>query len=195
MEASRRTIEIELLALDLETCGRCTGTDRNLEEAITSVASVLRETGAAVKVSKRVIATAPEAERFRFVSSPTIRVDGRDIAFELRESNCQDCGDLCGCAGGVDCRVWVWQGKEYLEAPKPMIVDAVLQAYAAPPTGRPAGPYTMPENLRNYFAATAAKHSGSAAESECCDRSACCEPVAKEACCGSAEASGACGCR
>jgi hypothetical protein len=195
METPTRTIEIELLALDLDTCGRCTGTDRNLEGALASVANVLRETGAAVKVTKRVIATAPEAERFRLVSSPTIRVDGRDIALELRESNCGDCGDICGCEGGVDCRVWVWQGKEHLEAPKPLIVDAVLRAYAAPPAGVPAEPYHMPENLRTYFAAAAAKLSGSAAGTECCDRSACCEPTAKEECCGTAAASGVCGCR
>jgi hypothetical protein len=194
-ETPTRTIEIELLALDLDTCGRCTGTDRNLEEALASVADVIRETGAAVNVTKRVIATAPDAERFRFVSSPTIRIDGQDIALELRESSCKDCGDLCGCQGGVDCRVWVWQGKEYLEAPKPMIVDAVLRTYAAPPTSVPSEPYRMPENLRTYFAAAAEKQSGQGAADECCDQSACCEATEKAACCGDASASETCGCR
>jgi hypothetical protein len=194
-----RTVEIELLALDLKSCGRCTGTDRNLEAAIETVAAVFREAGAAVKVMRHVVTTAEQAERLRFVASPTIRVDGRDIAFELRESNCGDCGDLCGCEGGVDCRVWMWQGQEHLEAPKPLIVDALLRAYAAgPAASSPLEPYELPQNLRNYFAGVAAKQVNEAgdrqAASDCCDRTACCEPTAKQECCGTA-GSGACGCR
>jgi hypothetical protein len=198
-----RTIEIELLALDLESCGRCTGTDQNLEAAIQTVAAVFREAGAAVQVTRHVVTTAEEAQRLRFIASPTIRVDGRDIAFELRESNCGDCGDLCGCEGGVDCRVWVWQGQEHVEAPKALIVDALLRAYAAGPASGAAEPYVLPENLRTYFAGVAAKAAaaqGKAAAAECCDRTACCEPSAKAECCGSAAGSGAagseaCGCR
>jgi hypothetical protein len=186
-----RTVRIELLALDLKTCGRCTGTDRNLEEAIETVAGVFREAGASVEVVRHVVTSARQAERLRFVSSPTIRVDGRDIALELRESNCGDCGDICGCEGGVDCRVWVWQGREYTEAPKAMIVDALLRAYSGGPPAEEAAAYELPENLRAYFAALSAK---AEAASDCCDRTACCEVSEKAACCGEA-ASGACGCR
>lgn len=193
--APTRTIEIELLALDLQSCGRCTGTDRNLEDAIKTVAAVLRETGAAVKTTKHIVTTADEAQRLRFVSSPTIRIDGRDIALELRESSCKDCGDLCGCEGGVDCRVWVWQGREHLEAPKPLIVDALLRAYGSAPAGGAPEPYRMPENLRTYFAALAVKTAAAGPGDECCDRTACCEPSEKSACCGSGAGAGECGCK
>lgn len=146
-----RRIEIELLALDLDACGRCVGTSANLDEALASVAGVLRETGAEVEVRKTVVLTRDDAERLRFTASPTIRVNGRDIAPERRESPCNDCGSLCGCDGGVDCRVWVWRGREYTEAPKAMIVDAILRGYAA--AGSPAehGSHRMPDNLRRFF--------------------------------------------
>jgi len=172
-----RTIEIELLALDLDTCGRCTGTERNLEGAVAAVSDLFREAGTEVRVTRRVIRSAEEAIRHRLVSSPTIRLDGRDIALELRESDCGDCGDLCGCAGGVDCRVWVWQGREYTEAPRAMIIDALLGAYGAPAV-EPArvAAYRLPENLRAFFAARAA--GAAATAGACCGGDAsCCAPV------------------
>ncbi len=212
-----RTLSIELLALDLNTCSRCTGTDRHLTEAIESVAGLLRETGTQINVSKHVVTTADEAERLRFTSSPTIRIDGRDIALQFKESSCRDCGDLCGCDGGVDCRVWIWQGREYLEAPKGLIVDALLKAYVAGPTPGEPQPYTMPANLRSFFAAKSAQASKSAGASDaavcstdaaagtddCCDRTTCCDTSAKSACCGEGVAGAAtpvnnrqpCGCR
>lgn len=195
-EPPHRTIEIELLALDLKSCARCVGTDRNLGAAIDAVSGVLRETGAAVNVTRRVVTSAAEAQEFRMMSSPTIRVDGRDIALELRESSCKDCGDLCGCEGAVDCRVWVWQGREHLEAPKPMIVDAILRAYAAGPREAPSEPYRMPDNLKAFFASlAAAKEARSGVARDCCDRSACCGAEQKTACCGTAASAGTCGCQ
>jgi hypothetical protein len=183
-------VAIELLALDLTTCGRCTRTETNLDAALATVAERLRRDGVAVTVTKTVVRTAEQAERLRFASSPTLRVNGRDIALELRESECRDCGELCGCAGNVACRVWVWQGVEHLEAPEALIVDAVLGATRGAPgtasTG--AGEFRLPENLRAFFAAKAA----SSGDRDCCDRSTCCAPSEKAACCGT---SGGCGCR
>lgn len=173
----RRTIAVELLALDLDTCRRCRGTAASLDEALAAVAETLRASGAEVRLSRTVVRTAEEAERLRFVASPTIRVDGRDIALELRESACADCGELCGCDGGVACRVWVWRGREHLEAPKEMIVDAVLAAVAegARVAPGPEEPYRMPENLRRFFEASSTRKAGGA----------CCAPPADAApCCG-----------
>jgi hypothetical protein len=191
-----RRLTIELFALDLTSCSRCVGTNANIRSALAAVAGVLQEAGVEVEVRTVVVKTADQAERLRFESSPTIRVNGRDIALELRESSCGECGELCACDGGVDCRVWVWQGKEYLEAPRAMIIDAILQAYAG--SDRPAAasrPFRLPENLRQFFAASAAQpHAGTAA-AECCDTTACCEPAAKSACCGPEPQSAGCGCK
>jgi hypothetical protein len=55
----------------------------------------------------------------------------------------------------VNCRVWVFQGREYLEAPKAMIVDAILrEVYAGQPQLAPAAVLfeDVPENLKRFFA-------------------------------------------
>lgn len=198
MTTDHRTMTIELLALDLETCGRCTGSSANLDAAIAVAADVLREADVTVEVRKTVVTTAEQAERLRFESSPTIRVNGRDIALELRESNCGDCGDLCGCDGQVECRVWVWRGQEHTEAPKAMIVDAILREYsrAWEPASVEHEPFNVPENLLRFFDATssASPEASHNKDGECCDRTTCCEPSEKEACCGSGAARQPCGC-
>ena len=201
-EANGRTIEIDFLFIDLETCVRCKGTDANLEAALNKVQSVLTAAGASVSVRKTLVDTEQKALELGFVSSPTIRVNGRDIALELKESRCDSCADACGCDGEIDCRVWIWQGQEHTEAPESMIVDAILSAAYGP--GRQAEPEQAvrgpaggaPENLKRFFASKEAKQA-----SACCapsEQEVCCAPSEKAACCG-ADAPGSqpagCGCR
>lgn len=191
---SPRVLDIELLALDLATCARCTGTDANLGSAISTVAQALREADVQVQVRKTVVKTEAQAEELRFESSPTIRINGRDIAVELRETNCGDCGDLCGCEGKIDCRVWIWRGQEHDEAPKALIVDAIFRAYgqAWEPAPHAAKPFRLPDNLRHFFESQAAAKQQ--AGSDCCDRSACCDETEKEQCCGVDSSHKMCGC-
>lgn len=179
-EASRsspiRHLTVELLAIDLATCGRCVRTEASLESALRAAAARLADEGVEVYVRKVVVRTAEEAERVRLESSPTIRVDGRDIALDLRESPCADCTALCGCGGDVACRVWVWEGREHLEAPEAMIEDAVLRACrtvqtVAPPSAPP--PFRLPDNLRRFFAARAdGERAGATGDGGCCGSSA-----------------------
>ena len=193
--AATREIGIDFMYLDLETCARCRGTGANLEAALAEVARVLDAAGVAIEVRKTLVASEDQARALGFVSSPTIRVEGRDIAIELRESRCAECGEACGCDGAIDCRVWVWQGQEYAAAPPAMIVDAILgEVYAGP--ARVAAPGTaaeVSENLARYFAGRAqmvADHAGCCSPAE---QASCCEPEAKASCCGDA-AAGGCGC-
>jgi hypothetical protein len=190
---TRRELTIEFLYLDLETCTRCRETDANLEVALTEVARVLDAAGVAVAVRKELVASAEQARLLGFVSSPTIRINGQDIALELRESNCGECGEACGCDGGIDCRVWVWQGQEYTQAPPAMIVDAILRdVYGGMAPAAAAPLAAIPENLARYFAGKAGQVAAS-----CCspsEQAACCEPSAKASCCGEAS-SGGCGCQ
>ncbi len=189
-----RTIKIDLLALDLSSCGRCTRTEANLDAAIRDVGDRLRQEGARVEVRKHVIRTAEDAVLHRFASSPTIRIDGTDIALESRESDCSDCGELCGCNGGVACRVWVWQGREFTDAPREMIVDALLRAQRepGPATSADRTPFTLPANLAGYFASLEAR---AAAKSPCCQGSDCCAPKERKACCDTVNSTGPCACR
>jgi hypothetical protein len=152
----KKPLNIDFLYLDTTVCGRCQDTEKALDEAVSSVAVVLNAAGYDVKVNKVNIITKELAVQHRFVSSPTIRVNGSDIAMELRESVCEDCGELCG--DTVDCRVWVYNGMEYTAPPKELIVNAILREVYNPREGVPEQePFRLPENLESYFAAKARK--------------------------------------
>lgn len=184
-----KRIEIEFLYLDLDVCTRCRGTDANLETALCIVQEILQASGTDLTKKKTVVDSEETARKLRLVSSPTIRINSRDIAPEFRETPCDSCAEPCACDGGVDCRVWVYEGKEYTEAPVPLIVDAILsEIYGSQSSDRPASsrPFELSENLQHFFAAKAAKK---AAESCCADdeKTSCCEPSEKSSCCGSGE--------
>jgi len=196
--AAPRVIEIELLALDLTSCTRCVGTLENIERAIDTVRPVLEVTEAQVNVRRLVIESEEQARQYRFVTSPTVRINGKDIAFETLESKCDSCTDLCGCDEGTNCRVWRYQGKEYTEAPVGLIVEALLHEIGS--SDRAGGDGTsvyeeVPENLRRFFTSKSAKQP--AGTESCCpstDQVTCCAPGEKAVCCGTLEP-GTCGCR
>jgi Domain of unknown function (DUF2703) len=193
--AATHQVLIDFMYLDLETCTRCRGTDANLEAALAEVGWVLEATGREVVVRKTLVASAAQARGLGFVSSPTIRVNGQDIALELRESSCAECGEACACDGAIDCRVWVWQGQEYTQAPPAMIVDAILwEVYAGAQRAVAPVPGALPANLERFFAG---KTRLMAEDASCCsasEQAACCEPSEKVACCGN-ELGGSCGCQ
>lgn len=151
-QVTKKPIVIDFLYLDLSVCTRCQGTDQSLEDALSEVSKVLEATGSEVVVNKINVTSEELATRHKFVSSPTIRVNGRDIQMEVKESLCESCGDLCG--EDVDCRVWVYQGNEYTAPPKAMIIEAILKEVYGGQDNRPAEPeYVLPENLKRYYAA------------------------------------------
>ena len=157
----KRRLDIDFLYLDVSICTRCQGTEDSLEEALDEVTRVLEATGTEVSVRKIHITNEELARAHRFVSSPTIRVNGRDIQLDVKESQCESCGDLCG--DEVDCRIWVYQGREYTSPPKAMIVDAILRAvYGGLNEDNVVEPeaYDVPANLRRFFAARHKKETG-----------------------------------
>lgn len=150
-ESAEKRLHIDFMFIDLTVCDRCLGTDVNLEEAVAEVASVLRATGYEIDVRKILVESEEQARELAFVSSPTIRINGQDIQLDGKESLCESCGDVCG--EDVDCRVWVWQGREYTTPPKAMIVDAILRhVYGGQQATRPAVK-EVPDNLKRFFAA------------------------------------------
>ena len=153
-------LQIEFLFLDLATCTRCRATDATLLEAIERTRPALDTAGVAVDLTKTLVASEAQAQALDFVSSPTIRINGVDIAGELVESACDSCSETCACNGGVDCRDWLWRGERSHEPPLGLIVEAILRHAGGADLGgatTPAsGSGTVPANLRRYFAATAA---------------------------------------
>lgn len=164
-EIETKRIVIDFLYLDLSICTRCQGTDKTLDEALEIVSNVLKTTGVQVIVNKVNVQTEEKAIEYQFVSSPTIRVNGRDIQMEVKESSCESCGDLCG--DDVDCRVWIYQGVEYTEPPKAMIVEAILkEVYGNHSHKKNTEKYILPKNLKQFYE-TMKKKNG-AGPNNCC---------------------------
>ncbi len=165
-----QTVEVDFLYLDLTTCPRCRGSDAALEAAVEIVRPVLDMVGASIEVRKTLVETEEQARALGFVSSPTIKVNGRDIAGELIESPCSECDELCGCDGGVDCRVWDYRGERHTEAPTGLIVEAILAELGPSDTARiEETPFVdVPENLKRFFARKEAGCCGEATDSSSC---------------------------
>ena len=129
IETARRHLDIEFLYLDLSVCERCQGTESSLEAALAEVARVLELSGVDVTLQKTHVQTEEQARALGFVSSPTLRINGRDIQMargnpmNVNESPCECGGALCG--QDIDCRDWVYQGQEYDTPPVALIVNAI----------------------------------------------------------------------
>jgi hypothetical protein len=179
---SAQKLIIDFLYLDLTTCTRCRGTDRSLEAALTAVADVLTAGGVEVEVRKVHIQSEAEARAWHFVSSPTIRMNGADVAFELRESSCGSEACVDGCGDHIACRVWVFGDREYTEPPVELIVDALLRhVYGQPADQVEDRPYRLPDNLQRFFAGQPAI--SSAISSNPAADSGCCSPAEQDVCC------------
>lgn len=148
-EKTIKPVVIDFLYLDLNTCKRCMTTDKALNEAVSELSGVLYTLGYKMSVNSVNITSVKMAKQYRFLSSPTIRVNGRDICLSVEENKCTDCGDICG--SDVDCRVFVWKGKKYNQPPKTMIMDSILKAIYGPKKTAEQEPYVLPENLKKFF--------------------------------------------
>lgn len=165
-ERPEKKLDIDFLYLDLSTCERCQATDSSLKEALSTLSDVFDAQGFTVKVNKVNITSRELAEKYRFVSSPTIRVNGVDINTEVKESDCTDCGSLCG--DSVDCRVFTYEGKDYEEPPAAMIVDGILKAMYVNQV-RDETPYTLPQNLDKFFSGVEGVSSSESCGCQSCD--------------------------
>ena len=149
-KATNKCIEIDFLYLDVTVCERCQGTDKSLDDALSEVSKVLEATGIEVVVNKINVVSEELARKYKFATSPTIRINGNDIQMDFKESLCESCGDLCG--DNVDCRVWLYQGKEYTQPPKAMIIEAILkEVYGGKSIKQAEKEYTIPDNLKKFY--------------------------------------------
>ena len=183
LASTSEQIVVDFLYLDLDTCERCVATDDALKESLDTLSGVFNTLKRPVIVNTVNITSKELAAKYRFVSSPTIRVNGVDICKEVKESDCKDCGDLCG--DRVDCRVFVYEGKEYEQPPAAMIVDGILQVVYKQQLREDDIAYTMPDNLERFFAGKS-----SCCDSGCCasdsvgDKAQCCpQPNPSAQCC------------
>ncbi|KEJ93513.1 DUF2703 domain-containing protein [Synergistes jonesii] len=160
-----KEVVIDYLYLDLQTCDRCIGTDKVLEGVIAEITPTLELAGLSVTYRKTEIKTAHMAEQFRFLSSPTIRVNGVDICRTVNESSCACCGEISGT--DVDCRVFEYEGQSYEVPPKAMLAEAIMRCVFSPEE-KISDCYSLPKNLKTFFDGKRNK------KSDCCCKSSCC---------------------
>lgn len=161
-----KEISVEYLYLDLNTCDRCIGTDKVLEEVLEEITPALKLAGYVVNYQKFEIATAELAERYHFFSSPTVRVNGKDICTTVKESDCACCGEISGIA--VDCRVFEYEGKTYEIPPKAMLAEAILSNAFSVDNNCACESYMLPDNLKRFFEGKNTKNSCCSCNGGCC---------------------------
>lgn len=153
-QGARRKLLLEYLALDRRACDRCAQTEAALDEVVAVLRPALELAGYAVAYQKREVATPQLAEEYRFLSSPTIRVNGQDVFGPVQESGCSCCGEIAGAP--VDCRVFEDGGKTYEVPTKEMLAHAILKSLSAQPSCS-CGWYEFPDNLRRFYEGKARK--------------------------------------
>ena len=183
MESSHR--HIEFLFIDRDGCGRCSGTEEHLLAAIDQAREELATRGVTTSLESVHVTDAQTAMERRLISSPTVRVNGRDIAGALLESQCE--ADSCKCGDGtpIDCRVWEWKGRTYDVPPVEMLVVRILEPTVPALSERDD---VLPQNLARYFS--------DGDDAGCCAptvAATCCAPADKVACCG--DEGDACSCK
>lgn len=161
-----KTLVIDFLYLDLKVCERCLGTDDALLAAIDEVGAVLKAAGYNIVLNKIEVENEKIAEQYQFLSSPTIRINDHDLCLEVKENRCGSCSDLGSYP--VDCRVFVYEGKDYEVPPKAMIINAILKSvYGGEEAQVNNEQYSLPENLKMFFEGKK-NNSFSGCGSSCC---------------------------
>ena len=104
----KRSVEIDFLYLDLEVCSPCRNTESNIENALNEAAGILKTTGVEVRVRNTHVESLEQAIQLGFLTSPTVRINGKDLQLEFKEHHCATCSQVSGT--DTDCRVWLIRG-------------------------------------------------------------------------------------
>jgi len=157
-KVDKKKVTIDFLYLDLESCEPCQGSEGNLEDVLSEISALLKTSGAEVELKRIHVTSYEQALQLGFVSSPTIRVNGQDLALEVRESHCSSCSSISGTE--TFCRVWDFEGQEHKAAPKALIIEAILKSVYSGVEQRDrvsADPKRMTSslaNLKSFFEGT-----------------------------------------
>jgi NAD-dependent dihydropyrimidine dehydrogenase PreA subunit len=162
---SEKKVKVEYLYLDLSTCERCKGTDNVLDEVMMTLTPALVLAGYEVEYNKIEMSEEGIAEKYKFLSSPTIRVNGCDVCTSVRENSCGCCSDISGT--DVNCRLFEYNGKAFEVPPKEMIAESILGVVFGNQKSRfPTEDYKLPKNLRNFYEGK--KNKKCSCKGDCC---------------------------
>lgn len=149
-EGLGKKVLVEYLYLDLQDCERCMGTGDVLDKVMGILTPTLQLAGYEVEYKKIEIETEELAKQYRFLSSPTIRVNGQDICVSVKENNCDCCSQISGT--NVDCRVFEYHEEIFEVPPNEMLAYAILKTvFGQEEIGSSCGGYELPDNLKRFF--------------------------------------------
>ena len=163
----KEVVVVDYLYLDLSVCDRCQGTDERVARAVEQLRPIMDAAGYNIVMNKVLIEDERIAERFEFVSSPTVRVNGVDICPEVLENECDCCRSISDY--DVYCRQFDFNGKLYEVPPVAYIEKRLLEIVFQ--GERPTyDDYVMPENIRGFLRGKIEKQAkkASAGKSSCC---------------------------
>ncbi len=156
-----KTLKVDFLFLDESVCEPCGGTSKAIVEAVGMLTKPLKSMGINLQVKKIHVANKEIAIAEKFLLSPTIRVNGKDIDPSRTEGACPTCGTLAGDATSVNCRTWHWRDEEYQAAPVGKVVEEIMAAALYSPDNegcccnddKEGADFELPDNLKNFFLA------------------------------------------
>lgn len=147
-QGRKEVVIVDYLYLDQSICDRCQGTDARVAKAVELVRPILDMAGYNIVMNKVEIENEYLADRFEFLSSPTVRVNGVDICPEVIENECDCCRSLS--SYDVYCRQFDFNGKLYEVPPTAYVVKRLLEIVFH--GEKPAyDEYVMPENIRGFL--------------------------------------------
>ena len=159
----KKTVIVDFLFLDLACCDRCQGTDERVARAVERCRPVLSACGYNLVLNQIYVETPQLAERYRFESSPTIRVDGVDICPSIEENDCDCCSDISDAA--VKCRIFPFNGTYYEVPPTDMLVRGIMEVVLGGKRAEASETeYVMPQNLIDFYEGKTRKQ----AATSCC---------------------------
>ncbi|NLB23810.1 MAG: arsenite efflux transporter metallochaperone ArsD [Clostridium sp.] len=168
-----KEVTIEYLYLDLKTCDRCVGTDEVLDEVLDVLEPTLKLAGYKIVRRKIEMSTVEIANEYQFLSSPTIRINDKDIFLSVEENDCGQCSDIAGC--DVECRVFRYEDEVYEIPPKEMLANAILKTLFSDNINSTNTEYIMPENLKEFYASKNSNGDSNITKISIYEAAMCCE--------------------
>ena len=99
------------------------------------IKEILRELGIKAHVKEILIDSEEKSRKYKFVGSPTVRIDGKDIQEKISKGQCLPCEELSEITRGTTefvkqeckcgCRAYFYKNKQYSYPPKEMIKKAI----------------------------------------------------------------------
>ena len=140
---------VDFLYLDLTVCTRCQGTDERVAKAVEICKPILPACGYNLVLNMIEIEDEELCKRYKFLSSPTIRVNGVDVCHSVEENNCDCCKDISDF--DVKCKLYPFNDTYYEVPPTDMIVTAIINTVIKDVKPTPVTNYEIPENLDGFF--------------------------------------------